>query len=170
MVPSAYEEPSPERHPDPAAFAEHLAAEKARDVARSYPGHLVVGADTVVAMGDRLYGKPADPDDVVRMLMELSGRTHTVFTGVALVQGSAVVAFNVRTEVTFRSLMEAEARAYAATGEPMDKAGAYGIQRYGMLLIEKVHGDYPNVVGLPLVEVALRLRARGYPVLGLPVD
>ena len=174
VIPSAYEEPAPERHRDPSGFAEHLAVEKALDVARRHRGRLVIGADTVVAMGGRLYGKPSDREDAARMLRELSGRAHHVTTGVALVCAACercpetIESFHVRTEVRFRALLEPEIRAYVATGEPMDKAGAYGIQGHGGLLIESIAGDYPNVVGLPLTPLALRLRARGLSILGLP--
>jgi septum formation protein len=178
VVPSAYEERLPDRHPDPAALAEHLATEKALDVARSRPDAVVIGADTIVALGDRVYGKPAGAAGAERMLWELSGKTHVVVTGVALaggqrakgrgqrVAGHEIHAFSVTTEVTFRALEEAEIRAYAATGEPMDKAGAYAIQGYGALLIEGIRGDYPNVVGLPLAPLALALRELGISILG----
>jgi septum formation protein len=171
VVPSAFEEPSPETHPDPAAFAEHLAREKAVDVARRRRGALVLGADTVVALGERLYGKPAGPEDAARMLAELSGRTHRVITGVALAEGEGdadLESFAASTEVTFRRLQPEEIGAYVATGEPLDKAGSYAIQGRGGLLIEGIRGDYPNVVGLPLTPLALRLRARGLRVLGIP--
>jgi septum formation protein len=173
VVPSAYQEPSPETHPDPRAFAEHLAGEKALDVARRHAGALVLGADTVVALGDRLYGKPAGPEDAARMLAELSGRTHRVITGVALAEGGAggsVERFSSVTEVTFRPLDPAEIHEYVGTGEPLDKAGAYAIQGFGSLLIEAICGDYPNVVGLPLTPLALRLRARGFRVMGCAGD
>lgn len=170
VSPSRYEEENPAAHPDPAAFAVHLALGKARDVAQRERGALVLGADTVVALGTRLYGKPRDAADASRMLRELSGKTHRVITGVALLCPARGVAesFAITTEVTFRPLDAAEIHAYVASGEPADKAGAYAIQGLGGLLIEGIRGDYPNVVGLPLTPLALRLRELGFSVLGLP--
>lgn len=167
VTPSAYEEPSPDSHPDPAAFARSLALSKAEDVARRHPGRLVLGADTIVVLKHRLLAKPKDAEDAARMLRELSGRTHQVITGVGLVVHEELErSLHAATDVTFRDLDEAEIRAYVATGEPMDKAGAYGIQGHGGLLIEGIRGDYPNVVGLPLTPLALALRELGIPVLG----
>jgi septum formation protein len=170
VVPSAYDEVLPDYHPDPAALARHLAAEKALDVAPAHPGALVIGADTIVALGDRVYGKPVDGADAARMLRELSGRTHQVFTGVAVVDtrvpGAEPHGFSSGTDVVFRELEDAEIRAYVATGEPLDKAGGYAIQGYGAVLIQGIRGDYPNVVGLPLTPLALLLRGLGVSVLG----
>lgn len=167
VIPSAYDEVLPESHPDVPALARHLAAEKARDVARRFPERLVVGADTIVVLGDRVYGKPADVPDAERMLAELAGRTHRVVTAVALVRGDRERSEAVTTEVTFRPLSNAEIRAYVATGEPLDKAGAYGIQGYGTILIEGIRGDYTNVVGFPVPTVAALLREWGIPILGV---
>ena len=164
--PSAYEEPAPETHPDPAEFARSLALAKAEEVAARHPERLTLGADTIVVLEHRLLAKPADAADAKRMLRELSGRTHQVITGVALVSDGESRSFHTSTDVTFRELEETEIRAYVATGEPMDKAGAYGIQGHGGLLIEGIRGDYPNVVGLPLAPLALALRELGIPVLG----
>jgi septum formation protein len=171
VVPSAYEEVLPEVHPDPAALAVHLAGEKARDVARGRPDAAVIGADTVVALEGRIYGKPEDRADAARMVRELSGRTHQVITGVAVASGpgeASLRSFAVTTDVTFRALEDAEIAAYVATDEPLDKAGGYAIQGYGALLISGIRGDYPNVVGLPLAPLALCLRELGFHVLGLP--
>jgi septum formation protein len=171
VIPSAYEEPSPETHPDPAAFARHLAEEKARDVARRHPEALVIGADTVVALGEHLYAKPVDSPDAERMLRELSGREHVVVTGVALARaGDTVRSFSVATRVRFRALLADEIRTYVGSLEPLDKAGAYAIQGLGGLLIEGIEGDYPNVVGLPLTPLALELRALDYEILGVSGD
>lgn len=168
VQPSAYEEVMPARHENPAALASELALHKAQDVARGRPGEWVLGADTIVALDDRLYGKPTDSADAVRMLTELSGQTHAVITGVCVVQPSgAVHTFAETTEVTFRALAEGEVAAYVATGEPLDKAGAYAIQGIGGLLISGIRGDYPNVVGLPLTPLALLLRRLGLSVLGI---
>lgn len=173
IIPSAYDEQMPETHPEPAALAIELATEKALDVAQTLDdaksGVLVLGADTVVALAERIYGKPTGPDDAVRMLTELSGKTHQVITGMALVRGGEVIhQFAARTDVVFRRLHEAEIAAYVATEEPMDKAGSYGGQSFGALLIEEIRGDYHNVVGLPVTALALALRELGIPVLGVP--
>ena len=166
VIPSAYEEVMPERHPDPAALAIHLAIEKARDVARSHPSEWVLGADTIVALEDRLFGKPRDAADARRMLSELSDKTHQVVTGVCLIEpGGAEHTLFASTDVHFRELIEPEIAAYVETGEPLDKAGAYAIQGFGGLLIWGITGDYPNVVGLPITPLAMLLRRCGFPIL-----
>ena len=114
------------------------------------PGTLVIGADTVVALGGQIFGKPASPDDAIRTLEALSGRTHEVVTGVAIAGETDVTTFHETTRVTFRELERGEIETYVATGEPMDKAGAYGIQGEGKRLVEGIEGDYDNVVGLPV--------------------
>lgn len=168
VIPSEYEEQMPERHADVPELAQHLASEKARDVVRKYPGRLVVGADTIVALEGRVYGKPRDPEDAVRMLKELSGKTHQVVTAVALGRDEqSMRSTAVTTEVTFRELQETEIRSYVSTGEPLDKAGAYGIQYFGVMLIAGIRGDYTNVVGFPLPTVVDLLRAEGLTILGL---
>ena len=112
---------------------------------------IVIGADTTVALDSQVLGKPRDAADACRMLATLSGRTHQVYTGVALAsEGGVEHCFFEKTDVTFRQLSQDEIKAYVATGEPMDKAGAYGIQKFGSLLVERIHGDYFNVVGLPV--------------------
>lgn len=111
---------------------------------------IVIGADTVVAFDDVILGKPCDEDDAVKMLKDLSGRTHSVFTGVTVKQGEKIKTFSVETKVEFFDLTDDEIKRYVATGEPMDKAGAYGIQGFGSLLVKKIDGDYFNVVGLPV--------------------
>ena len=126
-----------------------------------------VGSDTVVVLDDAVMGKPADEDEAFAMLRALSGRTHVVCTGVAIVEKdekNEVVeneTFVEQTEVTFFDLSDEEIRAYIATKEPMDKAGAYGIQGQGCLLVEGIRGDYLTVVGLPAARLSRRLKARG---------
>ena len=110
----------------------------------------VIGADTVVVLDGRILGKPADADGAFEMLSLLSGREHSVFTGVTLITPENETTFSVETRVKFRELTEEEIREYIATGEPLDKAGAYGIQGKGALLAEGIYGDYFNVVGLPV--------------------
>ena len=110
----------------------------------------VIGADTVVCIDGKILGKPQDIDEARAMLNLLSGKTHQVFTGVTVLKGEKECSFFVQTDVTFFALSENEIERYLQTGEPMDKAGAYGIQGYGALLVEKINGDYFNVVGLPV--------------------
>ncbi|MBR7073108.1 MAG: septum formation protein Maf [Eubacterium sp.] len=110
----------------------------------------VIGADTVVALNGRILGKPADKADAAAMLRFLSGKTHSVFTGVTVIKNHTYHSFAVETKVTFFELSDKEIERYVDTLEPLDKAGAYGIQGYGSLLVEKIDGDYFNVVGLPV--------------------
>lgn len=114
---------------------------------------IVIGADTVVAFDDTILGKPKNEEDARNMLKMLSGREHSVFTGVTIIKGNTVDTFSVETRVKFFELSEADIDRYLATQEYKDKAGAYGIQGYGSLLVEKINGDYFNVVGLPISEL-----------------
>jgi septum formation protein len=111
---------------------------------------IVIGADTVVCIGNKILGKPQDIDDAHRMLSLLSGKVHSVFTGVTVFKGNKKTTFSVETKVKFFPLTKNEINDYISTKEPMDKAGAYGIQGKGALLVEKIEGDYFNVVGLPV--------------------
>lgn len=123
---------------------------KARTVAVAHPELPVLGADTVVSLAGRMYGKPKDKADACRMLAELSGRTHEVSTGIAFVKKGTVYADVVTTKVTFAAMSAEEIAQYAETGEPLDKAGAYAVQGKAAVFIEKIDGSYSNVVGLPL--------------------
>lgn len=122
---------------------------------------IIITADTMVFLDDQRLGKPADEADALRMLTDLQGRHHTVCTGVTVRQGDRSITEVETTEVYFRSATEAELRGYIATGEPMDKAGAYGIQGKGSLLVEKIHGDYFNVMGLPVLRLSRMLEQFG---------
>lgn len=149
----------------PAGMVEELSRRKAAAVAAlEGPGPLIIAADTVVAVGNAVLGKPHGPEDAFAMLSSLSGREHHVYTGVTVTRGGRTVTFHERTAVRFRPLTEADIRGYVATGEPMDKAGAYGIQGRGALLVEGIDGDYGNVVGLPLFRLG-RVLAEDF---GLP--
>lgn len=123
---------------------------------------LVIGADTVVSIDGMILGKPKDEEDAFQMLQHLSGRSHEVFTGVSLLRFKAgkvdCITFSERTEVVFQSLSETEIKEYIATKEPMDKAGSYGIQAYGAKFVKEIHGDYFNVVGLPVSAIYKHLR------------
>lgn len=135
-----------------------LSGLKAEAVAAKHPDAVVIGADTTVIHGETVLGKPKDRADCIRMLHMLSGDTHRVQTGCTILCGEQRVCFTVETLVTFYPLTDEEIEAYADTDEPYDKAGAYGIQGYGGLLIEGIHGDYYNVVGLPAARLARALR------------
>ena len=135
----------------------------AHDKASAVPGDLVLAADTIVVLDDQLLEKPVDEDDAVRMLLRLQGRTHHVITAVALRAGETVFEAVDVTAVTFRAAREGMLRAYARTGEPMDKAGAYGIQGYGAALVEGIDGDFFGVMGLPIRLVLDLLAEAGFP-------
>lgn len=151
----------------PGDYVKSLAIAKARDVARAYPGSWVLGADTIVAVKNRMLGKPDSAQAARSMLRQLSGKTHQVFTGFCLYRQSTArqVADTVRTEVTFKSLTDREIDWYINTGEPFDKAGAYAIQGLGTFLVRRINGSYTNVVGLPVCEVIETLIREG--VMGL---
>ena len=151
---------------EPGQLVEQLSLQKAREVwEQSRPEDLVIAADTVVAIDGRVLGKPRDEEQAFEMLRALSGRQHTVYTGVTVCQNGRVVTGHEATRVQFRPLSEGEISAYIATGEPMDKAGAYGIQGRGAVLVEGIRGDYFNVMGLPLCRLAGMLRDFGVDVL-----
>lgn len=143
---------------DPGRYAEALALAKAQAVASSLPERLVLGADTVVIEGGEVLEKPADEDDAARILTRLAGRRHVVITAIALLGGARPWVGHERTAVEFLPLDDAAIRRYVATGEPMDKAGAYGIQGFGALMIRGVEGCYFNVMGLPLALLGRALR------------
>lgn len=145
----------------PEAHAERLAREKAHTVAALEPGGVVVAADTIVVVDGRILGKPTDDADARRMLRDLAGRAHTVFTAMAVARGERTVSAVERVAVTVRPLADDEIAAYVATGEPRDKAGAYGIQGHGATLVERIDGDFFAVVGLSLVRLVALLREAG---------
>lgn len=134
----------------PEELVKHLALQKAREVFALRGGATVIGADTVVALEGRILGKPKDAADAAEMLAALSGRSHEVYTGVAVLSGERILTHAERTEVEFRALSAEEIAAYVATGEPLDKAGGYGIQGKACVFIRGIRGDYYNVVGLPV--------------------
>ncbi|PKK92829.1 MAG: septum formation inhibitor Maf [Tenericutes bacterium HGW-Tenericutes-6] len=135
-----------------------LAKMKAIHVAANHPNDVVIGADTIVVFEDQILGKPIDEEDAYRMLKLLSGERHTVYTGVALVRGEKVEAFVSATEVSMKSLSDIEIHNYIKTGEPMDKAGSYGIQGDGGNLVDHYKGDFFTIVGLPLKDLLEALK------------
>jgi len=148
----------------PEQLARELALLKAKDVARTLEDGLVIGADTIVVLDDEILGKPKSREEAGRMLHLLRGRSHQVITGLALVEagGGRVQLTSEVTTVWFRRLDPGEVEWYLDTGEPMDKAGAYGIQGKGSILVDRIEGCYFNVVGLPLTRLYLMLKERGY--------
>lgn len=145
----------------PEAFVLRLAEEKARTVAESAPDSWVVAADTVVDIDDTILGKPDDKAHALEMLKRLSGNWHEVWTGFCIVhrEGKVCLKKAIRTAVRFAQFSDEVLAAYAATGEPLDKAGAYGIQGIGSFLVAEIKGSYSNVVGLPMAEVIAELLA-----------
>ena len=153
-------------HADPGEAVKALALQKAAEVAPRFPDDaLIIAADTVVVCDGAILGKPRDEEDAFRMLRLLSGRRHEVFTGLCVMDRDGADCERERTLVSFRALSDDEIRRYIATGEPMDKAGAYGIQGKAALFVEGIEGDYTNVVGLPLCRLGRMLAGKGVPVL-----
>ena len=147
----------------PVAHAERLARAKAHAVAEREPGAVVIAADTIVVVDGEVLGKPLDAPGARTMLRRLSGRTHTVLTAIAVARASRTESAVESVDVTFRPLSDEEIDAYIATGEPMDKAGAYGIQGYGATIVERVDGDYFSVMGLGLRRLVDLLERVGAP-------
>jgi septum formation protein len=152
----------------PAALARRLARDKALAIARALghaPPRVVLGADTIVVLGGRIFGKPRDPADAVALLEQLLGHTHQVMTGVAVVRSDGIGSDEriVTSEVTLRAARREEIEAYVATGEPLDKAGAYAVQGEGRRFVTKVEGSETNVIGLPMRVTRELLRAHGVP-------
>ena len=133
------------------------------------PGDVVIAADTIVVCAGQVLGKPKDEADAFRILSLLSGRDHEVMTGMTVLRGDEIVTHTEVTKIHFRQLHPEEIRAYIATGEPMDKAGAYGIQGGAALFADQMEGDYYNVMGLPVCRLAMILRSLGLPIWGVRV-
>lgn len=161
VQPSSVDETYPE-HFQPSAIPVHLAEKKARYFKEDLKDRLILAADTIVTMDNQVLGKPANSEDAKAYLDQLSGRTHTVITGVCLLTSTVQESFYEATEVTFRSLSTREIAYYVDTFQPYDKAGAYGIQEWiGITGIESVSGSYWNVIGLPMETVFQRLKTIG---------
>lgn len=155
----------------PSLVVEELSLRKARAVAaHAHEDDLIIAADTVVALEGTVLGKPADEGDAFTMLSALSGNRHYVYTGVTVLQGDKAVTQHEVTTVSFRDVEPQEIENYIATGEPMDKAGAYGIQGLGALLIDRIDGDYFNVMGLPIFRLGRILTEFGIDLLALAAD
>jgi septum formation protein len=183
VSPSSWEETfDPSWRPERVVL--ELARIKAEDVARSLPpgsNYIVLGGDTIVVLDEKILGKPSSQADACHMLRRLSGRTHTVYTGIAVLhlswerrhpagslEGAQLKQGFERSDVTFRKLDEQEIVAYVETGEPMDKAGAYALQGIGSAIVEKINGCYTNIIGFPLPLLVRLLRESGVAILGTP--
>ena len=138
------------------------ALNKAKNVAKRCDGaDLIIAADTEVFLDTEPFGKPTDADDAIRMLKALSGKMHMVYTGIAMIYGDEIITVAEKTAVFFRELSEAEIKEYVQTGDPLDKAGAYGVQGRGAVFIERLEGDFFNVMGLPVCRLIMMLRGLG---------
>lgn len=150
----------------PPELVKVLAAAKAREAAvGASADDVVIAADTIVVFGGRVYGKPHSPDEAAEMLRTLSGRTHEVYTGVCVIRNNVELCRADCSAVTFRVLSEREIQHYIASGEPMDKAGSYGAQGKGALFVERIDGDFFNVMGLPLCLLGEMLKEQGVELL-----
>lgn len=139
-----------------------LAERKAQVIFQENPNAFVLGSDTIVVADGQILGKPADEKEAVSMLTMLSGKQHEVFTGVAILSTNGSTRFYEKTEVWFWELTDEEIHSYVQSGEPLDKAGAYGIQQLGSMLVKKINGDYFAVVGLPVARTYRELKRLGY--------
>ena len=157
VVVSGADEQVPESF-TPAQTVECLALRKAQAVEPLCPGRAIVAADSVVSIDGMIIGKPADDQAAVATLERLSGRTHKLYTGVCLLVRGKTQVFHQATEVTFYPLTPEEIAEYVAMGESTGRAGGYGIEGVGVMLVQKIAGDYPNIVGLPVAETLRRLR------------
>ncbi len=146
----------------PEEVVKELANRKAQAVFKENPDAFVIGSDTIVVANNRILGKPADEAEAISMLKSLSGTKHDVFTGVSIVSPTSSTSFFEKTEVWFWELTDAEIQSYVKSGEPLDKAGAYGIQQLGSMLVKKINGDYFAVVGLPVARTVRELKRLGF--------
>lgn len=147
---------------EPVPHSERLARDKAHTLAQLHPEAVVIGSDTIVVIDGAILGKPGSRDEAIVMLERLSGREHTVYTSVAVAHEGRTLSGVEAVQVHFRTLTRGQIEAYVDTGEPMDKAGAYGIQGYGATLVERISGDYFAVMGLPLGRLVGLVRDLGY--------
>ncbi|OGK29194.1 septum formation protein Maf [Candidatus Roizmanbacteria bacterium RIFCSPHIGHO2_02_FULL_40_9] len=147
-------------HIEPHTLAEKLSLQKAKDVAKKEKESLIIAADTLIVFEDEILGKPKNAIDARKILKMLSGNIHIVITGFTILDSSTgiLITKSVETKVFMKEMTDEEIHRYIATGEPLDKAGAYGIQGKGAIFVEKIEGDYSNVVGLPLFELTKELK------------
>ncbi len=145
----------------PEEIAKTLASVKGEAVFSLYPEDTVISADTIVVLGERILGKPHSEQEAFSMLKSLSGKSHTVFTGVCILSGDKKICFAEKTEVNFCALSDDDINSYIASKEPFDKAGSYGIQGKGSVMISSINGDYYNVMGLPVARLNKALKENG---------
>ena len=159
VIPSNYEENMNNDIPS-VELAKELSKGKAEEVAMKHDNAIVIGADTFIALGNEVLGKPQNESDAIAMLQRLSGNSHSVITGLTIIDSSSdkTISEAVETKVYFKKLSNAEIQAYVSSGEPMGKAGSYAIQGLGSIFIEKIEGDYFNVKGLPLSSLVEKLK------------
>lgn len=164
--PSNYEEDMTLKM-NPSKLAEHLSLGKAEDVAKRHKDAIVISADTIVAIGGEVFGKPKTEERSKYMLQKLSGKAHSVITGFTIIdtETNKQISKSVETKVYFKNISEEETDAYIATGEPLDKGGGYAIQGLAALFIEKIEGDYFNIVGLPIGAIVEELKNFGVKIL-----
>lgn len=151
----------------PFELVKFLSLNKGREVAPRHKESIIISADTIVVLDDKVLGKPKDADEAIQMLVELQGRAHEVMTGFTIIDTATNKTHTdaVISKVHFRELNDNEIKAYVATGEPLDKAGSYGIQDIGSTIVERIEGDYFNIVGLPICALALKLKDFGINIL-----
>ena len=150
-------------HESPEEFAKRMAHEKVQHIASKNSNGCIIGADTVVTQNQTIFGKPRDKHEALYFLQSLNGTEHTVYTGVAVYHATKMIEeiFSVQTQVQFGTFSEETLMAYIESGDPMDKAGGYGIQSEGGFLVQAINGSYTNVVGLPLAELTSSLLKHG---------
>ncbi len=163
--PSTFDEASVPQELAPSDHVTYSARSKAAEVFNHHPKALIIAADTIVVIDDQILGKPANEEDAYRMLQKLSGQTHQVYTGIAVADEGDIYTVCECTDVTFRELPDELIRRYIATGEPMDKAGAYAIQGRASMFVTGIRGCFFNVVGLPVSRLSLLLEDLGYEVM-----
>lgn len=151
----------------PSEFVETLSLGKAKAVAKNHEDGIIIGADTIVVLDNQILGKPKTKEDAKGMLKKLSGNTHSVFTGFTIIDivNKRTITNHVETKIRFKNLSEEEISAYIETEEPMDKAGAYGVQDRGALFVEYIEGDYSSVMGLPILKIFEILKTLGIDIL-----
>lgn len=164
--PSNYEEDMSLKM-DPLKLVEYLSLGKAKDVAKRHKDAIIISADTIVALDGEIFGKPKTAERAKEMLQKFSGKAHAVLTGFTIIETDTnkQISKSVETKVYFKNLSEKEIDAYVATGEPLDKGGGYAIQGLAALFIEKIEGDYFNIVGLPIFPLIEELKKFGISVL-----
>lgn len=163
VIPASFDEESVP-FMEPSEYTKLLAEQKALEIARKNPDHMVIGADTIVVIDDQILNKPSSKNDATKMMRMLSGRTHRVFTGICLacLSEHRIYTDSIITDVTFKSLTNEEINWYTNTDEPYDKAGGYAVQGAGVFMIESINGSYTNVIGLPVSHVLSHLLDNGF--------